>query len=210
MMMKICVYCKEHLPIECFSKHRREKDGLSTWCRKCRSAHRSKPIEERFVIHKNRHRLNEVSEVDAAYIAGFFDGEGCVSLGMHNKRSTTGRGYHYLRVFVANTNLEVLEWLSKTLGFGHPQPQKKKEGQRQVWRYMLSGVRAISFLEIVYPYLQVKKNLAEIAFRFSATRKTTFGSPLRSEAIKERNKLMGELRVVNSPNGGNSHVFSSS
>ncbi len=32
---KTCIKCKRNLPVTCFSKHKREKDGLQWWCKEC-------------------------------------------------------------------------------------------------------------------------------------------------------------------------------
>jgi intein-encoded DNA endonuclease-like protein len=62
--------------------------------------------------------------LSAEYIAGFFDGEGCVGI------STRGRGKHpYLRVSVTNTNKEIL--LLMKAQFGGFLTQEKARGSRE-------------------------------------------------------------------------------
>jgi len=39
MTMKACTKCKEHKPLERFSKNRSAKDGLQAWCKECNKAY---------------------------------------------------------------------------------------------------------------------------------------------------------------------------
>ena len=59
---------------------------------------------------------------DAAYIAGLFDGEGCVTCKQvkRKRKDRGGKVYNqwYIRCEIAMTDQEVIKWLHETLGFG--------------------------------------------------------------------------------------------
>lgn len=38
MTTKTCTKCKSDLPLDSFNKHRRNRDGLDSWCRQCKNA----------------------------------------------------------------------------------------------------------------------------------------------------------------------------
>ena len=59
---------------------------------------------------------------DMAYIAGLFDGEGCVTCKQKptNRKDRGGKIYNqwYIRCEIAMTDKYVVEWIYDTLGFG--------------------------------------------------------------------------------------------
>ena len=62
-----------------------------------------------------------IPECDRAYIAGLFDGEGCVSYKQYNrKRANNKKAYPtwQIRLEIAMTDKSVLVWLNETLGVG--------------------------------------------------------------------------------------------
>lgn len=96
------------------------------------------------------------------YMAGLFDGEGCVCI-----TKSGGRKSHGLRVSVAMTHAEVLQEIPKYYGgkvygkYFRDNPNWKPQLQ-----WGLSGQEAIEFLNRIYPFLIVKKPHAEVAFQF--------------------------------------------
>ncbi len=63
-----------------------------------------------------------LSVTDAAYIAGLFDGEGCVTCKKKptKRKDRKNKVYDqwYIRCELAMTDKMTVEWLHKTLGFG--------------------------------------------------------------------------------------------
>ena len=88
----------------------------------------------------------QVTPIQWAYIAGFFDGEGCLYLG--------NRGQNY-RIIVTQKTPMVLCWLKETLGCGHTRPT----AGGQYGQYRINTQRQVfDFLVAVYPYLVVKRD----------------------------------------------------
>ena len=56
-----------------------------------------------------------INEVTRAYIAGFIDGEGCITITKSKKRRTSSYCYA-LNVVISNTNLESLELVQRYYG----------------------------------------------------------------------------------------------
>ena len=89
-----------------------------------------------------------MDEYRKAYFAGFFDGEGCISL---------VRGGPTIAVAVVQVDRAPLDLLSSTYGGKvnlHGKPAK--ESHQQAYRWQVYGSRARVFLEDVRPYLIVK------------------------------------------------------
>ena len=102
----------------------------------------------------------ELSPVEAAYIAGLFDGEGAVMITQRlrpHKRQATPNYSVY--VGVTNTNKEVLDWLERVTRFGRVYTSTKASGKRRTaYRWQANGLwQTGRFLEQLYPFLRIKK-----------------------------------------------------
>lgn len=63
---------------------------------------------------------------DIAYIAGLFDGEGCVSV----RKWTTKKAFqHTLYVSITNTDKKVLDWIQSQYGGGLCLARKRGDGR---------------------------------------------------------------------------------
>ena len=103
---------------------------------------------------------------DIAYIAGLFDGEGCVSYKQYNRQRKHNKKPYptwQIRVEIAMTDKAVIEWLHETLGFGwsaekkyHTKPKYKKQ-----WRWCCGYRDALTFAKIIWPFTQVKLHAIE-------------------------------------------------
>lgn len=100
---------------------------------------------------------NEARE-SLAYIAGFFDGEGCVTVSVRQGKST----HHTIRVSVTNTRLDVLEYISILLP-GSIYPYDSKDNRKLRYTLVWTGREAINTLELLLPYLRIKGEVAEVA-----------------------------------------------
>lgn len=88
------------------------------------------------------------SPTEAAYIAGFFDGEGSINI--------TNKGQ--VRVVMSQKKPEVLYWIRDTLGGGTVRQLTKRGEAYECWRYGVYSIRQVcSFLDMVLPYVVVKR-----------------------------------------------------
>lgn len=100
--------------------------------------------------------FDAMTEKNAAYFAGFFDGEGCIHI--DNK--------HRLSITVSNTNERVIEMFSTIIGGTVKIRSRRNSKQRDITRWAVSGQRAMMFLEKMLPYLVVKREEAELAISY--------------------------------------------
>ena len=121
-----------------------------------------------------------------AYVAGIMDGEGSVTISKaHSKK--TRIGYQFVMyVTVRNTNEWLIHWLYFNFGGnvgmsndnGH-----KRFGSKPIWYWQATSRVAMKFLKSILPYLQMKREQAEVAIQFQerkAYRGTTGNKRLRS------------------------------
>ena len=111
-------------------------------------------------MERNKFYMN-LSVTDAAYIAGLFDGEGCVTCKKKptKRKDRKNKVYDqwYIRCELAMTDQLTVEWLHKTLGFGWCKEKKYKKQ----WRWACGYRDALLFAKIVWPYTQVKLHKLE-------------------------------------------------
>lgn len=101
-----------------------------------------------------------------AYIAGIIDGEGCIAI---HRRSGRGckYGYSFYGVLrVSNTNLALLEWLQTITGLGAIVENKVTGNRRRQWEWKVHSQQASGLLKLLYPYLRVKRENAEVLLGF--------------------------------------------
>ncbi len=96
-------------------------------------------------------------EIDLAYAAGLFDGEGSITL-TRTKRNR----FPSPQVSVASCDREVLEWLRTTFGgsISTKQPRQPTHSISYDWR--LTDRRALVFLKSIRPHLHIQRKIRRI------------------------------------------------
>jgi hypothetical protein len=98
-----------------------------------------------------------MKQVDVAWAAGFFDGEGTVRI--HNRSLEAG---------LTNTFLPSLIWFRKRFGGSLSAYTRKSDKHRPAFRWKVYGKSAHAFLTTIIPYLKEKKPQAQIAVAWSS------------------------------------------
>ena len=104
-----------------------------------------------------------MSSEELAYIAGFLDGDGCVMAQLVRRKDYI-YGYQ-IRTSVVfyqkSRNQWILQWLKDRINIGYI--RHRKDGMTE---YSIVGLReVVSVLNILLPYLRLKKELAEQVIR---------------------------------------------
>jgi hypothetical protein len=99
-------------------------------------------------------------QLDLRYIAGLFDGEGCISL--HVNRSGVPERYakprDVIQVSITNTFREVLDILKTQFGYGcvHKTNNPKNPKHKQCYSWTMTANKAKTFLREIEPFLIIK------------------------------------------------------
>ena len=131
------------------------------------------------------------------YVAGLFDGEGCVTIARDVKR---------LRIGIANTNKEVLVLLADQFG-GHVYSQHQYSPTHSpAYQWILSKHRdQRRFLRLIGPHSLIKATAIHCALRFLDTGKQWGGdyriNVLSSEEWQKRRTARDDLYIVNADYG---------
>ena len=112
-------------------------------------------------------KSGDVNEIDKAYIAGLFDGEGSVSYYQRKiKRKSEKKAYNFwiIRCEISMTDKDVIEWLHETLGFGSFHERKAHKswlGKKTQWRWCCGYRDALQFAKLIWPHAQIKLHKLE-------------------------------------------------
>lgn len=126
-------------------------------------------------------------KIDLAYTAGILDGEGCIGIYPRGRRRM-----HRAEVRIHNTNEWLIQWLRFAYGGSvyYTEP-KQGENHKPCWMWVVSGKKALIFLQLIYPYLRLKKPQAELAVKFLRVRRGTgYDSTEEELAIAEAQRIV--------------------
>lgn len=110
-------------------------------------------------VSRYRHgaRAKMLLATDAAYLAGFIDGEGSIML--YGRRDKVA-----LKLSISNTSKPVLDWVEDITGVGKVMLHRKADHRiRTTWMYQSNSEAAESVIEQILPYLIIKKEQAKLA-----------------------------------------------
>ena len=100
-----------------------------------------------------------------AYLAGLFDGEGCVTYKQrleHRKGKPSAYKYCNKRIEVAMTHKETIEYLHQAIGCGHVNVRPKMSHQNfDQWRWRCSHRDALEVAKAIAPFAKTKKDKLE-------------------------------------------------
>lgn len=140
-----------------------------------------------------------VSTEYLCWLAGFFDGEGSVSIGVNHYKLVNapfkGKRYH-LRINIVQNIKEVLEEIKGHFG-GCLKLQKVYYAnlQRPIYNLAIDAHKAREFLTAVYPHLKVKRKQAEVGIAFQDMLNASITSLERRE---KGIKFKEEVESINS------------
>lgn len=134
-------------------------------------------------------------EIENSYWGSFFDFKAIVHMGMYT-RNVNGKERQINQCLImASTPLkEAAELLKKTFGGG---VRKRKKDHSFNWE--IKGKRAGAMVKRIFPYIKVKKELAQLVLDFCETVQEpheTKGNPLATATIEERRVIVERCREV--------------
>lgn len=145
--------------------------------------------------------MKQLSDREIGYLAGFFDGEGCVSIDqhLHEKRGIAGLRTFSINVRISNINLEVLQWIQSMVGghiYEHAEGGRRHNGRnRPTWQIYLSGKPAKRLFEMIEPFVIVKRQQIALAMEFFQLQAKRV--PQARAALWERMRKLNSRLVAN-------------
>lgn len=145
--------------------------------------------------------MNQLTETQKAYLAGFFDGEGCISITVSMDRTKGKTPRYRVHVVITQKNPETLLELHQMAGIGNVY-DRRSNARFHASSWQISHLQSREFLTVLLPYLRNKKKEAELAIEFinkfnQSTRdfstKGRYFEQASQEIIDERERYRVEL-----------------
>lgn len=136
---------------------------------------------------------------DLAWCAGFFDGEGFITIQERNSK-VNGKQYkgHYLRIGINHVNptplIEIQRILGGTIRKQNPEKVIGNRHQRHSWQ-MGTSAAAEALIQMM-PYFRNKNAVAELALEFQKTM-GNHGQKVSNEVFLNRVKLKAQISKLN-------------
>lgn len=101
-----------------------------------------------------------MNNVDLAYTAGFFDGEGCVTWQKTKRKS--GKIYKLIRIDIGQVDRSFLDWCQKHFGGSiTTRNANRHRSKHENYQWTLTGDNACIFLNKIIPFLRQKQKHAQ-------------------------------------------------
>ncbi|MGB9151770.1 MAG: hypothetical protein WCD70_01645 [Alphaproteobacteria bacterium] len=143
------------------------------------------------------------TNVECAYAAGLFDGEGSVGISYRMQSKKSKKQTYSVKASIAMIDEESILWMVSTFG-GHYDTTNRTKGGNVVHRWTLHCRKAADFFEAVLPYLKLKRSRAEAGMklaRMSRKRGAVKGSegmqPMTDAEIEVQKPLADFIRSAN-------------
>jgi len=143
-------------------------------------------------------QIPELKPEELSYVAGFFDGEGCVYAGYRRGKNGNRNGC-VLNAEIANCDKGILEMFREWFG-GSLNPHYQSPRWKVRWQWDLASRQAEAFLTAILPYLRLKAPQAKLGLELqSLLRKAKRGQPksLTQEEINKRTEIIKAIKVLN-------------
>lgn len=141
----------------------------------------------------------DLSVASIAYLAGIIDGEGSIQI--NKSRNTSGSYTYFLKINITSTSIEWLFNLREQWGgigsFHVESPEKRakkspKWKPRALWDLHQKNARAV--LEVILPYLRIKREQALLALNFRTNSRGRYMVP---ELREHQEQSMVRMKKLN-------------
>lgn len=133
-------------------------------------------------------------ETTLAYLAGFFDGEGCVYI----IRARRGQRVRFgLEVSFTNAAIEPLELAQSLFGGQISESKDGRSGSKVTHRLRIRSNQASAALTQMLPFLRVKKRRAELGIEFQTNFRAVGGTSARRLSDEECEQYKAAVTSMN-------------
>lgn len=140
-----------------------------------------------------------MKDVDLAYIAGFLDADGSITI--HRRKQRKGRKHpqFMLYIYLVNRDVEILNLCREEFGGQIRQNTSSKLNPNwsPCYEWRIACMQAESFLRVILIYLRQKHRQADLALEFRALFSPSHRSGLPPDVLAERERLYLCMRDLN-------------
>lgn len=138
-----------------------------------------------------------MSPTEAAYVAGFVDGEGTITIG-RQRRDENRAGFRYIPILIAaNTDLAGLEAVRRMCGNGRVSlcTPSKRQAHKHLFRLTMAANQIRRVLPQIRPFLVIKAKQADLLTEFLDL--IVSGRNCSPEDWQRQEDLRAEIRSMN-------------
>jgi hypothetical protein len=147
------------------------------------------------IRHRQTLEVN-LSGYERAYIAGLFDGEGTIVIGV-NKQNRKGSS-HWIGLSVANTDQGIINYLHKKMGGSVSCNLRSPLSIKPVWRWGVTTRHALVVINLLLPYLRIKRNRALLAIKlYKRIDRYPRGRILSEFELSQRENIRSKIKKLN-------------
>lgn len=134
----------------------------------------------------------DLTDTDKAYLAGLFDGEGCVG---YYPRHAKGVPYHSASLHLTSTDPRVISWLLGKVGCGKVSVKNPKDHRKTSYNWQLSNKTDIAeVLGAIRPYLIIKADQVDLLFSLWKAEEPLHKGRVTPELITLRQKAVDDIK----------------
>jgi hypothetical protein len=140
-------------------------------------------------------RMMKLTNKDWNYLAGLFDGEGCVTVSIVKRKSDSrggkaGSKIMNLSLRIANNDPRVLLWLEKNFGG----KVRQHSPARVSWVWIVQGKKSVEAAKQLLKYSRMKKDQLENYIALQALQNRA-GQKVTAQDWKQREELVNVIRL---------------
>lgn len=151
-------------------------------------------------VSMSKRPLKRLTKLQAAYIAGIIDGEGCICVSRATGgKKRAGRSFLYrASIGVHMTNERVIRWLHKTTAVGTFTVSKPPTIRSNIgYRWQIWSKNSADLCKQILPYLIVKNEQAKAVIDFQGGRRHPGRSGLTKKEKKKQVDIYNRFRIMN-------------
>lgn len=153
-------------------------------------------------------KIQDLTVAERAYLAGLIDGEGCIFIGQWTRPDRPVPQFALQVVIVQNNEAYLCHWRDRT-GVGGVNPIRATRNRKRVtetlfgedgtyimnFQWRITDRDAGAVLHAAYEFMMIKRDQADVAFEFLATRNQPRGrhAVVPHYVISRRNQLREQL-----------------
>lgn len=139
--------------------------------------------ENKEIVRDDSYFIPEMSDdIKIGYLAGFFDGEGCVRI----HRNPPSNPRYRLHITMVNSNFGILKMYINKFGGDIHKDELKKERYKYTWQWYILSNSALLFLKWIEPYTIVKREQIKLAIEFKEWQNSLTGRGITTYEQKQK------------------------
>lgn len=135
--------------------------------------------------------------IDLKYLAGFIDGEGCITIDkLVRKNKTDNKKCFKLSMSVTNTYIKIIEEIHKQFG-GYLIKLQAPKGCKTYKKIIWEQSHAVKMVQKLLPYLKIKRKQAKLLIAYWNYRQKPHCNKRTESYYRNELKFINRMRKLN-------------